>query len=116
MTSNLREEIHQLHAQICSGLADPIRILLLYSLSEKSSHVNELSKENNLPQPTISRHLKTLRECGLVTSRRDGQYVYYQLADKRIIEALDLMRAVMADNLKGRAQIAVAASQDSNSK
>ncbi|MBC8333824.1 MAG: winged helix-turn-helix transcriptional regulator [Anaerolineales bacterium] len=113
MTQNLREEIHQLHAQICSGLADPSRILILYSLSEKSSNVNELSNETNLPQPTISRHLKTLRECGLVTFRRDGQYVYYQLADKRIIEALDLMRAVMADNLKERAQIAVAAAQDS---
>ncbi len=35
MASNLREEIHQLHAQLCNGLADPVRILILYSLAEK---------------------------------------------------------------------------------
>ena len=116
MGSNLREEIHQLHAQICSGLADPIRILILYSLSEKSCHVNELSKDANLPQPTVSRHLKRLRESGLVVARREGQFIYYQLQDSRVIEALNLLRAVMADNLKKRAQIAAAATQDSNVK
>ncbi len=115
MASNLREEIHQLHAQLCNGLADPIRILLLYSLAEKSSHVNELAEETSIPQPTVSRHLKTLRERGLVTSERKGQYIRYQLADKRVIDALDLLRAVMADNLKERAQIAVAATQASKS-
>jgi DNA-binding transcriptional ArsR family regulator len=115
MASNLREEIHQLHAQLCNGLADPVRILILYSLAEKSSHVNELAEETNIPQPTVSRHLKTLRERGLVTSERKGQYIRYQLADKRVIEALDLLRAVMADNLKERAQIAVAAAQASKS-
>ena len=109
MATDLREEIHQLHAQICSGLADPVRILILYSLSEKPRHVNELSEQTSLPQPTVSRHLKTLRERGLVSAQRDGQYVHYHLADKRIIDALDLLRAVMADNLKERAQIAIAA-------
>ncbi|MBT3338063.1 MAG: winged helix-turn-helix transcriptional regulator [Anaerolineae bacterium] len=111
MATNLREEIHQLHAQLCNGLADPIRILILYSLAEKPSHVNELAQSTNIPQPTISRHLKTLRERGLVTSQRDGQFIHYKLADKRVIDALDLLRAVMADNLKERAQIAVAATQ-----
>jgi ArsR family transcriptional regulator len=109
--SKLREEINHLHAHICSGLADPVRILILYTLAEKPCHVNELAEQTGIPQPTISRHLKTLRERNMVTARRDGQYVYYHLGDKRIIEALDLMRAVMADGLKLRAQIAVAAAK-----
>ncbi|MCF6278041.1 MAG: metalloregulator ArsR/SmtB family transcription factor [Anaerolineales bacterium] len=108
MAKVLREEINQLPAHICSGLAAPVRIFILYSLAEKPCHVNELAARTSLPQPTISRHLKTLRERSLVTSQRNGQYVYYQLADKRVIEALELLRAVMADSLKERAQIEVA--------
>jgi len=106
MTSTLREEINQLHANVCDGLADPIRILLLYTLNGTPSNVNELSEHVNLPQPTVSRHLKILRERGMVIAKRDGQFVYYQLADQRVIEALDLLRAMMADHLKERAQIA----------
>ena len=114
-TMSLKDEIHQLHAQLCNGLADPIRILILYSLADNAHHVNELSEKTNIPQPTISRHLKILRERGLVISRRDGQYIHYSLADKRVIDALDLLRAVMADNLKERAQIVVDASSLSES-
>ena len=111
MANNFREEVHQLHAHLCSGLADPARILILYSLAEKSCHVNELSEDLNIPQPTVSRHLKTLRERGLVTSQRNAQFIHYQLADKRVIEALDILRAIMADKLQEQAQITIAATQ-----
>ena len=113
---SLKDEIHQLHAQLCNGLADPIRILILYSLADNAYHVNELSEQMNIPQPTVSRHLKILRERGLVVSQRSGQYVHYSLADERVIDALDLLRAVMADDLKKRAQVAVAAASASESK
>ena len=113
---SLKDEIHQLHAQLCNGLADPIRILILYSLSDGAQHVNQLTEKVNAPQPTISRHLKILRERGLVRSERDGQYIHYSLADERVIEALDLLRAVMADNFKKRGQLADAVARGSSSK
>jgi DNA-binding transcriptional ArsR family regulator len=106
MSIVLIEEVNQLHANICNGLADPIRILLLYKLSENPASVNELANSINLSQPTVSRQLKILKERGLVIPRRDGQFVVYHLADPRIIEALDLMRAVMADTLTHRARLA----------
>lgn len=105
MASILKEEVNELHANICNGLADPIRILLLYKLFENPCNVNDLANSVNISQPTVSRHLKILKERGLVLPRREGQFVYYHLADRRIIEALDLMRAVMADNLSERARI-----------
>ena len=106
MSSILKEEVNQLHAHICNGLADPIRILLLYKLSEAPTSVNDLADSVNLSQPTVSRHLKILKERGLAFPQRVGQHVYYHLSDPRIIEALNLMRVVMADNLSERARIA----------
>ena len=103
---SLKDEIHQLHAQLCNGLADPLRILILYSLADGARHVNELAEKTNSPQPTVSRHLKILRERGLVVSQRSGQFNHYSLADERIIDALNLLRAVMADGLKKQAQVA----------
>jgi ArsR family transcriptional regulator len=106
ITPTLTQEITQLHADICSGLADPRRILLLYALSERPHNVSELSEELDISQPATSRHLLILRERGMVTAQRDGQAVIYQLADPRVIQALDLLRGVLADKLKSQAVLA----------
>jgi DNA-binding transcriptional ArsR family regulator len=106
VTPSLTQEITQLHADICSGLADPKRILILYSLAEQPHNVSEVAQEVGISQPAASRHLNILRERGMVTSSRDGQSVVYMLADDRIIEALDLLRAVLGDNLRSQAALA----------
>jgi ArsR family transcriptional regulator len=106
LSKDLRDEINRLHAHVCSGLADPIRILILYSLSEAKFNVTELSKSLDIPQPTVSRHLKVLRDRDIVRSEREGQSVYYTLSDHRIIDALDLLRGVLADNLESQGILA----------
>lgn len=104
--SNLREEIVRLHAQVCSGLADPNRIMIIYSLAEGPHNVGEIAALVELPQPTVSRHLKILRERGIVHFAREGQTILYMLSDKRIIQALDLLREALADQLKDQAALA----------
>lgn len=101
----LSHEITQLHADICSGLADPKRILILYALAESARNVSEVAAEIGISQPAASRHLNILRERGMVTAKREGQAVMYMLADERIIQALDLLRAVLASNLKNRSAL-----------
>ncbi|GJQ34449.1 MAG: hypothetical protein JETCAE01_04590 [Anaerolineaceae bacterium] len=105
MNSTLESEITQLHAEICAGLADPNRILILYALSQSTRNVTELCNELNMPQPLVSRHLKVLRERGMVGFKRQGTVIQYFLADIRLIQALDLLRAVMRDGLAKRAEL-----------
>ena len=107
----LKDEINHLHAHVCSGLADPIRILILYKLNEGAHKVTGLAETLDTPQSTISRHLKVLRERGMVTSQREGASVFYSLSDQRVIEALDILRSIMADNLKSQAQLAQTATE-----
>ena len=106
VTPTLTQEITQLHADICSGLADPKRILILYALAERPRNVSEVGAEVGISQPAASRHLNILRERGMVSAKREGQAMVYMLADQRIIQALDLLRAVLADNLKSRGALA----------
>ena len=105
MNSTLETEVLQLHAEICAGLADPNRILILYELSQSSRNVTELSTNLNMPQPLVSRHLKVLRERGMVLSTRHGTVVEYALADRRLIQSLDLLRDVLRDVLSRRAEL-----------
>ena len=107
----LTEEITALHAGICSALAEPRRILILYALKEKPSNVSDIAEALGIGQPTASRHLNLLRERGLVTAKREGQSVVNTLADDRIIEALDLLRAVLASNLQSQAVLAETVSE-----
>jgi ArsR family transcriptional regulator len=101
----LAQEITYLHADLCSALADPTRLLLLYALSEQARNVTELARDLELPQPTISRHLKVLREHGLVRAVRQGASVQYELTDRRIIQALDLLRSILRDRIQRQATL-----------
>ncbi len=105
MNRAFEQEINALHAQICGGLADPTRITILYALADGPKNVTQLAQILEMPQPVISRHLKILRERSMVTATRQGQAVEYRLGDHRLIEALDLLRAVLHDQVAGRAAL-----------
>ncbi len=105
LTQTLKQEISQLEADFCFALSDPTRILLLYALSESPLNVTELTNELGATQPTTSRHLKVLRDRGLVHTTRQGTTITYQLSDQRLVQALDLLRAVMRDGLNQRVSL-----------
>jgi len=91
----LEYEIRLLHDRICQAIGDPKRMLLLYELHRGQRRVTELADALNLPQPTVSRHLKILRERGLVEAHREGTGVIYSLSVPEIITAIDYMRSVL---------------------
>jgi ArsR family transcriptional regulator len=102
---NLAQEITELHADLCSALADSNRILILYALSETPSNVSDLAAKVGISQPAASRHLKLLRERGLVRPTRIGASMEYHLTDQRLIEALDILRSVLRDRIHYRATL-----------
>lgn len=104
-TKSLELEINLLHERICSALADTKRIMILYLLAEKGMFVNDISEALDTPQSTISRHLRVLRERNLVATERQGTAVLYSLPDDRIIQVLDLMRAILNDQIQAEAAI-----------
>ena len=106
MDKKLLKEINHLHAEICGGLSDPKRIAILYALSEGSKNVMELAEILEIPQPTVSRHLKILRDRGMVIPERQGANIIYTLGDKRIIRALDLLREMLGEHLSKRSALA----------
>src|SRR2546421_10324071 len=74
------------------ALADPTRVAIVNSLSAADEVcVCNLTATFQLSQPTISHHLKVLREAGLVESSRRGTWAYYRL----VPEAIDALRGAL---------------------
>ncbi len=94
-----------MEAELCSAFSDPTRILILYELGKNIRKVADLTLDLNLSQPNISRHLKILRDHGLVIAERQGTNMYYRLTDRRLIDALDILRSVLRDRILNRANL-----------
>ncbi len=97
--SSVKNEMIRLHAHVCKGLADPKRLLIIDALRDGEVTVTDLVDALEIPQANVSQHLAVLRDKGLVTSRRDGQWAYYSLTSPKIIQAVDLLRAVMHEQM-----------------
>lgn len=100
MNNPTLDELNLLHANICQALGDPKRILILYALNERPRHVTALANDLDIPQPTVSRHLRVLRERRLVQTERQGTAVIYEIADERMIDVLNTMRLVLREVLE----------------
>ena len=86
-----RSASEQLAARF-KALADPTRVAIVNSLSAAGEVcVCNLTATFDLSQPTISHHLKILREAGLVESSRRGTWAYYRL----VPEAIDALRGAL---------------------
>jgi len=81
-------------ATIGRALADPKRLCVLESLADGELSVSDLSGRVGCQVPNMSQHLAVLRSAGLVTSRRDGNTIYYRLADPRVLEAYRLIQTI----------------------
>lgn len=71
------------------ALGDLTRLQIIYLLSTDTSGtlgVSELAARLGISQPAVSQHLKTLKNEGLVESRREGFYIYYTLNRERMVE------------------------------
>jgi ArsR family transcriptional regulator len=82
-------------AQVFKALGDPVRLRLLSLIGAHRGGevcVCDLTTAFDLTQPTISHHLKVLREAGIITSERRGTWVYYRL----VPAALERMASLLS--------------------
>jgi len=101
----LTYDVSELEADLCYAFVDPTRILILYALNDQPHNVSELTAELDIPQSKTSRHLKVLRDHGLVRTTRQGVSITYELADGRLIDALNLLQEVLRDQIAYKANM-----------
>ena len=89
-------------AFVARSLSDENRLRILLCVSAAKKSVSGIVEELNLSQPLVSHHLKELRRSLLVRVERRGPFVYYEIADPRIVEILAALRDLATDLLAAR--------------
>ncbi len=84
----------QTEARLLALLAHATRLQIVELLRHGEVCVCDMQAALSQRQAYVSQHLMALREAGIVTCRKDGLRVYYQLSDPRILGLLDQVRAV----------------------
>lgn len=78
-------------SHVLSSISHPVRIKILCQLIEGEKSVNELTNFCKISQSATSQFLKRMRDDGVVDSRREGQFIFYRVVDKKLG---DLLRAI----------------------
>lgn len=102
LNERLRQQLDDLVSGMCKAINDPKRLMLLYALRDQPRTVGELSSLIGIPQANTSQHLAVLRERALVSTTRQGNSVLYSLRYPQVLEAVDILRDVMADEAQRR--------------
>jgi DNA-binding transcriptional ArsR family regulator len=89
-------------AFLAKSLSDANRLRILVLISSGKKSVSAIVEELNLSQPLVSHHLKELKRSLLVKVEREGPFIYYELADNRILDVLRTLSEVANDLLSTR--------------
>jgi len=91
----------EVKAKFFRGFSDTSRLKILEVLRESPCTVGEIVAATGLSQPNASNHLGCLRDCGLVTTEKQGRFVTYRLSDDRVADLLSLAESLLADVARG---------------
>ncbi len=80
---------------VFAALSNPLRLRLLWTLRDGECCVCELQTALEAPQSTVASHLRCLTDAGLITTRNEGKWSYYSVANPAIFDLID--RAVELD-------------------
>jgi len=92
----------RLKAKIFNALSDPTRLEILEFLRAGEKCVCEIIPHVGSIQPVVSRHLKILKDCGLVRDRKDGTRRLYSITEPKMFEIIDAATPELLDLLSKR--------------
>jgi len=106
MDCSRKKDLYSLHSELCRFLTHPVRLEILDLLRNKEMCVNELLKDIEISQANLSQHLAHLRQKGVLKTRKEGTSVFYSIANRRILDAFDIMTEVLRDIMEQKASLA----------
>lgn len=102
----VQDQLNNDHLQraafLAKSLSDGNRLRILLLICDCKKSVSTIVEKLELSQPLVSHHLKELKRSLLVKVERDGPFIYYELADTRILEVVQTLSQVATDLLSKR--------------
>ncbi len=96
----MSKTLYEIHADICKTLGNAKRIEILNALGDKELSVSELVNVLGISPANVSQHLAVMRQKGILTSRREGNNIFYKVSNPKVITACGLMREVLIEKFE----------------
>ncbi len=96
----MSDRVFKLHVDVCRVLGNASRIRIIEILQEGERSVGELAETLGLRQANVSQHLAVMRNKGVLRTRKVGTSIYYSVSNPKIVQACDLMRQVLLEQLR----------------
>ncbi len=100
MIDEKTKKILELQAEICAALSNLTRLEIIFLLREGEKSVSDIALELGISMSNLSQHLKILKEKGLVKYRKEGQHIYYSLANETVRKLCESMREFVKRNIR----------------
>ena len=99
------KQIYELHADVCKIFSHAKRLEILNTLKDREMSAGELSEHIGINKANLSQHMSVLKSKGVILSKREGVNIYYRIANPKIIQACDLMREVLMEQLQEKGKM-----------
>ena len=93
----MQNDFYELHASLCGIFSSPRRLEILNILRNGELTVSEILDSMSISKTNLSQHLSLMKDRGILSSRREGQHIYYSVASSKVIQAYDLMGEVLRE-------------------
>jgi len=93
-------ELYRHHAEMCKVLSHPTRLQVLNALREREMSVSDLAAQLQVAIGNLSQHLNMMKQRRVLLSRKEGNIVFYRLANLKMLKAFDLIREILSEQIK----------------
>ena len=97
--TDLSKAIYERHAELCKVFSHSTRLMILNVLREEEMTVAAIADKLRIVMGTISPHLLMMKRQRVLVSRKQGNQVFYRLANPRMLQAFDLIRELLYEQM-----------------
>lgn len=96
----MEDQIYAYHAEMCQVFSHPKRLEVINVLRDGEMTVTELSQKLGLTVGNLSQHLSMMRDRHILLSRKEGNQVYYRIANPKLLQCFDIMREMLFEQIR----------------
>lgn len=93
-------DVYARHAEMCKVFSHPLRLQILNTLRDKEMSVSDLAHWLGVAMGNLSQHLNMMKQRRVLVTRKEANNVYYRLANPKILEAFDLIREILFEQMR----------------
>ena len=98
--TDIERELYKYHAEMCKVFSHPTRLQILNALREREVSVSDLAGQLQVAIGNLSQHLNMMKQRRVLASRKEGNVVFYRLANPKMLRAFDLIREILSEQMQ----------------